>query len=171
MKLVIIESPFASDLEDMTKYGRKCIRDSVLRGEAPIASHLLFTQPGILDDTVPVERQMGIDAGHAWLPVANLVAVYIDYGISKGMNLGIERAKRAGKTIDYRKIGILTGPEDDQRFADLMSDEEDEIRADAAEEERNRIIHALHVDAIAKDWTGWGSAIRWIADRIERGLL
>lgn len=69
MKRVIIESPFSarSGLKDVNlnvEYARACVRDSVLRGEAPIASHLLFTQPGILDDAKPEERQLGIDAGH-----------------------------------------------------------------------------------------------------------
>lgn len=170
VKLVIIESPFACDPEDMTRYARKCVRDSVLRGEAPIASHILFTQPGILDDTIPVERQMGIDAGHAWLPVANLVAVYTDYGLSNGMKLGIERAHKAGKEVEYRQIGILMSPDDD-RFDDMMTDAEIDIREDAADDERSRLVRSLHVEATRHEWMGWGSALRWIADRIERGSL
>ena len=43
----------------------ECLRDSLLRGEGPITSHLLYTQPGVLDDQIPEERQMGIDAGLA----------------------------------------------------------------------------------------------------------
>lgn len=57
MRLVIIESPFAGDVEKNTRYARACVRDSLLRGEAPIASHLLYTQGGILNDDVPAERQ------------------------------------------------------------------------------------------------------------------
>jgi hypothetical protein len=51
MKKVIIESPFAGDVKKNIEYARKCMRDSLLRGEAPLASHLLYTQDGILDDT------------------------------------------------------------------------------------------------------------------------
>ena len=37
------------------EYARACLRDSLLRGEAPIASHLLYTQPvASLDDSDPV---------------------------------------------------------------------------------------------------------------------
>lgn len=105
MKLVILESPFAGDVEKNTQYARACVRDSLLRGEAPIASHLLYTQPGILDDTVPSERQHGIDAGLAWRTVAHGSVVYTDRGISKGMEYGIAAAIEAGKTVEYRQIG------------------------------------------------------------------
>lgn len=38
--------------------------DALDRGEAPYASHLLYTQ--MLDDTIPAERELGIKAGFAW---------------------------------------------------------------------------------------------------------
>ena len=53
MRLVIVESPYAGDIETNVKYARRCVKDSLMRGEAPIASHLLYTQEGILDDTTP----------------------------------------------------------------------------------------------------------------------
>ena len=105
MKLVILESPFAGDVEKNIEYARACVRDSLLRGEAPIASHLLYTQPGVLNDDVPAERQHGIDAGLAWRAVADGSVVYTDLGISKGMEYGIAAAKAAGKTIEFREIG------------------------------------------------------------------
>jgi hypothetical protein len=61
MKLVILESPYAGDVAANTAYARACVRDSLSRGEAPLASHLLYTQPGILRYDVPDERQRGID--------------------------------------------------------------------------------------------------------------
>lgn len=33
---------------------------SLKRGEAPIASHLLYTQPGILNDDIPDQRLLSI---------------------------------------------------------------------------------------------------------------
>ena len=101
---VIIESPYAGDVEKNVAYARAAVRDSVLRGEAPIASHLLLTQPGILRDDVPEERTLGIDAGHAWLHVANKVAVYADRGVSRGMALGIERARFLGVPVEFRAL-------------------------------------------------------------------
>lgn len=108
MKLVIIESPYAGDVERNVEYARKCVRDSLMRGEAPIASHLLYTQTGILDDNIPAERQHGIDAGLAWRKVAEVCAVYSDYGISKGMEYGIDAANTAGLHVDYRRINVST---------------------------------------------------------------
>lgn len=104
MKLVIVESPYAGDVEANIKYARACIRDCLLHGEAPIASHLLYTQPGVLDDNVPSERQHGIDAGLAWGEVADATVVYTDRGISKGMTYGIANAKAAGRLIVYRSL-------------------------------------------------------------------
>lgn len=104
MRLVIIESPYAGDVEANVEYARKCVRDSLLRGEAPIASHLLYTQPGILNDDIPEERQHGIDAGLAWRVRAQASVVYTDRGISRGMEYGIAAAKEAGLPIEFRKI-------------------------------------------------------------------
>lgn len=105
MRLVIVESPYAGDVEANTEYARRCVRDSLLRGEAPIASHLLYTQPGVLRDEIPAERQHGIDAGLAWRAVAEASVVYIDRGISKGMEYGIESARDAGLPVEFREIG------------------------------------------------------------------
>ena len=70
---VIIESPYAGDIERNTAYARRAMRDSLNRGENPIASHLIYTQPGILDENKPEERKRGIDAGFAWWNVADLI--------------------------------------------------------------------------------------------------
>lgn len=107
-KLVILESPYAAtngcSVEDNVKYARMCLRDSLMRGEAPIASHLLYTQPFVLDDTIPEERQMGIDAGLAWRESSNGTVVYDDMGITQGMKYGIEKAIRSGKKVKYRSL-------------------------------------------------------------------
>lgn len=86
MKLVIIESPYAGDVERNVEYARAAVRDSLARGEAPIASHLLYTQPGILRDEVPEERQWGVGAGLAWRRVAEMAVFYVDHGWSAGMS-------------------------------------------------------------------------------------
>jgi hypothetical protein len=104
LKLVILESPYAGDIEANVEYARACVRDALSRGEAPIASHLLYTQPGILRDDVPEERQWGIDAGLAWKAVAHGSVVYTDRGITKGMQYGIAAAERAGLPVEFRSI-------------------------------------------------------------------
>lgn len=104
MKRVIIESPYAGNVEQNVDYARLCVRDALSRNEAPIASHLLYTQPGILDDNIPTERQRGIDAGLEWRSVAEATIVYQDFGVSRGMQYGIEKAMSDGIPVIYRKI-------------------------------------------------------------------
>ena len=105
MRKVVLESPFAGDVEANCQYARACVRDALLRGEAPLASHLLYTQAGILDDTVNNERAHGINAGHAWIPLADCVVVYTDKGISPGMQAGINSAAFWKTPVEYRKLG------------------------------------------------------------------
>ncbi len=105
MQLVILESPYAGDIETHLAYGRACMRDSLLRGEAPIASHLLYTQPGVLNDDVPADRRRGIDAGLAWGRVADASVFYTDYGMSPGMDYGYRLAQDAGRPCHFRVIG------------------------------------------------------------------
>lgn len=105
MRLVILESPYAGDIDRNVTYARRALKDCLIRGEAPIASHLLFTQPGVLDDQQPAERALGIAAGLAWVPVADAQVFYIDYGWSKGMLAARELAESQGRAIETRTIG------------------------------------------------------------------
>ncbi|UWL62306.1 hypothetical protein NIK97_12195 [Brucella pseudintermedia] len=100
--LVIIESPFSGDVERNKAYARSCLLDSLRRGEAPIASHLLHTQ--VLDDLRPNEREFGIEAGLAWYRVAEKCVVYEDFGISRGMAEGTARARSHGVSVEYRRL-------------------------------------------------------------------
>lgn len=104
MKKVIIESPFAGNIELNLKYLRACMRDCLLKGETPYASHALYTQDGVLDDLILEERELGISAGFVWREVADLTAVYTDLGISDGMIWGIDHAKSIRCPIEFRKL-------------------------------------------------------------------
>lgn len=104
MRLVILESPFAGDVPRNLAYARACMSDCLARGEAPYASHLLYTQPGVLDDTKPDERALGMAAGFAWGERADATVVYTDLGTSSGMVAGIERAQAAGRSVEMRTL-------------------------------------------------------------------
>lgn len=106
MRLVVIESPYAGDVEANTAYARRCMAHSLAQGEAPIASHLLYTQPGILDDLVPEERTQGIEAGLAWAGMADAVAFYVDRDWSRGMEDALARHLKRGTTIEIRFIAL-----------------------------------------------------------------
>lgn len=113
--LVIVESPFSAYKEDGSwdavqvkqhiAYARRALSDCLERGESPYASHLLYTQPGVLDDSVPEERKLGVSAGHAWIEAAERTVVYADYGISLGMLEGMRVAAAYGKPVAFRYIG------------------------------------------------------------------
>ena len=104
LKRIILESPYAGDVECNVAYARVCLCDSLMRGEAPIASHLLYTQDGVLNDNDPEQRRHGIDAGHAWLEVAEAVVFYVDLGMSSGMETAWLRARDAGVKCERRKV-------------------------------------------------------------------
>ncbi len=101
---VILETPYAGDIEGNLAYLRACMRDCLQRGEAPFASHGLYTQPGVLRDSVPAERELGIRAGFAWRRVATRTVAYTDRGISHGMQLGIDDALAMGHLVEYRTL-------------------------------------------------------------------
>ena len=101
--IVIIESPYAGDRNENILYARRAMLDSLRRGEAPFASHLLYTQ--VLNDDISADREIGINAGFQFYSVAALCAVYADMGISPGMLRGLERARNANIPITYRMIG------------------------------------------------------------------
>lgn len=105
-EIVIIESPFkgstpAEEAENIA-YARKAMRDSLYRGEAPFASHLLY--PQMLDDADEDERRMGIEAGLRIGKLADRTVVYTDRGISPGMKQGIKRAEDEGRPVEYRSL-------------------------------------------------------------------
>lgn len=106
MKLVVIESPFAGDTERHITYARRAMRDSCMRGEAPLASHLLYTQEGVLNDNLRAERAHGIEAGLAWAKHAQAAVVYQDYGTTPGMAQAIERHRAEGRELIFRMIGL-----------------------------------------------------------------
>ena len=83
--------------------------DSLSRGESPIASHLLYTQPGILDDTLPEERMRGICAGFAWGDKASLIAFYTDLDWSRGMTLAKAHYGKCNKRMVLRRIQGWSG--------------------------------------------------------------
>ena len=108
MRRVIVESPYAAPTpegrDENITYLRRALRDCLGRGEAPFASHALYTQPGVLDDKVPEERTLGIEAGLVWGKQADATVVYMDRGVSEGMRMGIKRAQSERRSVEYRYL-------------------------------------------------------------------
>ncbi|MFT4307884.1 MAG: hypothetical protein ACMXYM_00750 [Candidatus Woesearchaeota archaeon] len=109
-RFVDIETPYSARSDEEIRrnllYARACMRDSMLREEIPFASHLIYTQPGILDDEVPHERDLGIIAGKELIEALPgvVTVVYQDLGISSGMQFGIDRAHEQGRRVEYRTL-------------------------------------------------------------------
>jgi hypothetical protein len=109
MLRVIIESPFAGKTSEEAalneEYLNAALAHSLSLGEAPFASHGIYTRKGVLDDTVPEERKKGIQAGFAWRDVAEKTVFYGDRGISSGMIMGLEHSIDQGIPVSFRSLG------------------------------------------------------------------
>lgn len=108
MRLAIIESPYRADTSEQREryrlYRLCCIRDSILRGESPYASHQMLTEA--LNDEDPSERDLGIRCGYAWWRAASVVAFYTDFGWSEGMLGAYRRARTQQIKIEERTVAI-----------------------------------------------------------------
>lgn len=101
-KIVVLESPYAGNVKENIEYARKCLKDSLSRGESVFASHLLYTQ--VLDDDIKEERELGISKGFGFIDICDLHVIYTDLGISRGMVNAIKYSLSIGKKVEYRKI-------------------------------------------------------------------
>jgi hypothetical protein len=107
---VILEGPYGGpNVIENVRYARACMRDCLLREESPYASHLLYTQVGVLDDNIYSERNLGIQAGFIWRKLASFTVVYTDLGITPGMEKGIYNAHLFGHKVEYRKLPNWNG--------------------------------------------------------------
>lgn len=103
--LVIVESPLAGDVPRNEHYARTALLDSLLRGEAPIAFHLLY--PQVFDDLDEDQRMEGIFRSMEWQRGAQTLALYCDLGITPGMRTALNFARLTpGVKLDvaYRSI-------------------------------------------------------------------
>lgn len=105
MLIVSIESPFqptdaevaefagrytrAELLRQNLVYARMALKHSLERGEAPIASHLLYTQ---VWSERPEFRAQAIKSGLELHHRCDMVVFYVDLGSSAGMKLAAENA-------------------------------------------------------------------------------
>ncbi len=101
-----LESPFGAETRGQValnvRYAFLAMHDSFMRGEVPNASHLSYTLA--LDDRLATERQLGIDAGLRMGDDTDYTAVYLDLGMSKGMQYGIEHAERVARPVVMRRL-------------------------------------------------------------------
>lgn len=102
MKIVIIESPWSGGTPFHASYLRSCIKDSIMRGEVPIASHKLYGD--VLNDHDPAQRKIGIELGYEFWPFATRIIFYLDHGMSPGMKQAKARAEKLKIPTEDRKL-------------------------------------------------------------------
>lgn len=148
-QFVVIESPYAGNIDLHTEYARAAMADSLGRGESPYVPHLLYTQPGVLDDNVPDERQQGMAAAEAVRPLAASTVFYVDLGMSPGMQAALEAAQAlsdTGHTIEFRRVPgwEITNDEIAQTLATFMHETgtvEDELMSVLT---ASRVLHVTY---------------------------
>lgn len=119
---VNIESPFSGknpqEREENIEYARALMVDSLLKqGEYPFVMHLLY--PQVLNDDIPEQRSLGIQAGLSYRKVVRKSVVGIDRGITVGMAYGMLAAWESGLPVEARSIYGKTVPTEQELKAHL----------------------------------------------------
>ncbi len=99
---VIVESPYAGEVEKNMGYLAVCLKDCIVRGETPYASHWMLTT--ILDDKDPEERKIGIEAGLSMRQCIGRAVFYIDRGWSSGMLNAKEKYDEEQVPYEIRRL-------------------------------------------------------------------
>lgn len=99
-RLVVIESPYAGDVDANLAYLDKAILDCLARGESPYASHKMLTTA--LDDDIPDQRALGISAGLAFRRMVQGRVFYCDRGWSSGMRAALDLYLSEGLSWELR---------------------------------------------------------------------
>lgn len=95
------EDPAKKDL--LYRYAKRAVKDSLNRGEAPLASHIFYYE-FFNNNLIQTERDMGFISQVSWIQNADLIVVYIDFGITQAMKAALDVAKLKNKRIEYRTI-------------------------------------------------------------------
>ena len=98
-KIVYIASPYAGDVESNVKFAKAACCLAMEEGNTPVAAHLLY--PQMLDDTVPEQRELGIQMGLKLLGACSELWL-CGSRISSGMQEELKEAWRQG--IPVRRI-------------------------------------------------------------------
>lgn len=118
MVTVMIESPYSAEtpekIQENVDYAIKCMQDCINRGEAPFASHLLYTQQvgngkafekdGQTDQQHWITRAKGIELGSTWRKLVDKTVFYLDKGWSSGMRTAKEDCVCLGRPFEERFI-------------------------------------------------------------------
>lgn len=111
--LVVVESPWRGlankrlpDPYAKSKhYLRQCLRDCLVRGEIPWASHAVLAWTRALYEEDADQRAEGIQVCKDMIQHhAQKVVLYVDFGITTGMHEALIWARMHGKPTEERRI-------------------------------------------------------------------
>lgn len=127
--VVVLESPFSGDIPRNIAYGQRIMADSRERGEIVIMPHLLWTQHheapehfvSDYDTKYDIKnggREESLEQIKILRGLADKVIFYTDYGMSSGMEHGLEDCKTRGIKYEMRQIGNLHQDEENKKSRD-----------------------------------------------------
>lgn len=106
-RCVVGISPFAP--EDpmnaglMGRYSKRCALDSANRNEAILMANRSFLSMSSYSSSI--ERDDAFTSLLSWIVRCDLVAIYVDFGVTPAMQVAINVAESKNKKIEYRSIG------------------------------------------------------------------
>ena len=107
-KLVIGITPFVpedpSNAAKMERYSKRASVDGAARGEAIMVANRAFLTT-MTPNTSTINRDDAFIGLLSWIPKADLIAVYVDFGITPAMQVAINVAEAKNRKIEYRSIG------------------------------------------------------------------
>ena len=109
MKKVFVCSPYAGDIDLNAKMAAEYCRIEMIQGNVPFAPHLHNTR--FLNESNPLDREMGIRLGLEMLKICDELHVYGDR-ISNGMAREIAVWKEMGRTPIRCSVGLLLKKEE-----------------------------------------------------------
>lgn len=184
--LVIVESPYAPTEEQLKEanavfnikshnlkhdpvykklvnknleYARQCCHWVFEQGGVPFASHLFYTQEGMLDDTNKDERNKGIEAGFFIGGFAEKVFVFYDKGISKGMKLGVQKALERDQDIEFVSLPNIENKKLHSQQEALEEFIDEPYYSQLLEKMAQQNIKQNDIDAVTKPEDGNGTNI------------
>lgn len=184
--LVIVESPYAPTEEQLKEanavfnikspnlkhdpvykklvnknleYARQCCHWVFEQSGVPFASHLFYTQEGMLDDTNKDERNKGIEAGFFIGGFAEKVCVFYDKGISKGMKLGVQKALERDQDIEFVSLPNVENKKINSQQEALEEFIDEPYYSQLLEKMAQQNIKQNDIDAVIKPDDGNGTNI------------
>lgn len=107
-RLVVGITPFVpedlSNASKMERYSKRAAVDGTARGEAILMANRAFLTT-MTPNTAAINRDDAFIGLLSWIPKADLVAVYVDFGITPAMQVAINVAEAKNRKIEYRSIG------------------------------------------------------------------